>query len=57
MWRACALYGIPIMSLDDNYPLVCRHLVAPGGGSWAAAAALAREAYLATAELVGLSAR
>lgn len=57
MWRACALYGIPIMSLDDNYPLVCRHLAAPGGGSWAAAAALAREAYLATAELVCLSAR
>lgn len=59
MWRACALYGIPSMSLDDNYPLVCRHLAAPspGGGSSSAAAALAREAYLAAAELVCLSAR
>jgi hypothetical protein len=46
------------MSLDDNYPLVCRHLAAPSpGGATAAAAALAREAYLAAAELLCLSAR
>lgn len=60
MWRACSLYGIPTMSLDDNYPLLCRHLAvtAPNGGSGAAAAvALAREAYLAIAEIVCLSAR
>lgn len=58
LWRVCALYSIPLMSLDDNYPLVCRHLAAPlADGAMAAAAALAREAFLTIAELVCLSAR
>lgn len=45
------------MSLDDNYPLVCRHLAVPLADGEMSAAVLARETYLTIAELVCLSAR
>ena len=60
MWRVCAVYGLPVMSLDGNYPLLCRHLGVPpvsGGTAAVAAAVLARESYLAIAELVRLPSR